>query len=192
MSDYGKITPYTPKDSLPTGDPDKLVIGAELDAEFDAIATMSTTKEDKSAKGAVSGYAPLNASSIVVAAYLPTTVDYTNVSAAHTVGKSTTKSTLTDGATITIDCSLSNVFEVTLAGNRTMAAPTSPISGQCINIIIRQDATGGRTLSWNSAFTWPAGTVAVLSLAASAVDMVSAQYDATAGKWRAVCTKAFA
>jgi hypothetical protein len=50
MTDYTKITEFTPKDSLPVNDPEKLVVGAEIDAELDAVATMSSTKEDKANK----------------------------------------------------------------------------------------------------------------------------------------------
>lgn len=46
MSDYTKTTNFTAKDSLTTGDPNKVVSGAEIDAEFDAIETASATKAD--------------------------------------------------------------------------------------------------------------------------------------------------
>jgi hypothetical protein len=46
MSDYTKITEFTPKDSLPTGDPEKVVTGTELDAEFDAIEAALNSKAD--------------------------------------------------------------------------------------------------------------------------------------------------
>jgi hypothetical protein len=46
MSDYTKTTDFTVKDGLTTGDPDKLVLGSELDAEFTAIAAAIATKTD--------------------------------------------------------------------------------------------------------------------------------------------------
>lgn len=48
MSDYTKITDFAAKDALSTGTPSKAVKGTEIGAELDAIATMSTTKADKS------------------------------------------------------------------------------------------------------------------------------------------------
>lgn len=48
MADYAKITNYAAKDLLLHGDPAKAVKGTEVGAEFDAIATMSATKGDKS------------------------------------------------------------------------------------------------------------------------------------------------
>lgn len=47
MSDYSKIVDYATKDALVSGDPNKVVRGTELDAEFVAIQTMSGTKADK-------------------------------------------------------------------------------------------------------------------------------------------------
>lgn len=58
---------------------------------------------------------------------------------------------LSDAATISgIDAALNTIFEVTLGGNRTMAAPTNPVNGEKITFLIRQDGVGGRTLTWTS------------------------------------------
>lgn len=46
MSDYSKNTNFTAKDALATGNPSKKILGAELDAEFDEIATSVATKLD--------------------------------------------------------------------------------------------------------------------------------------------------
>jgi hypothetical protein len=185
MTDYSKITEFTPKDSLPTNDPEKLVVGAELDAEYDAIATMSTTKEDKANKGVSEGYAPLDTDSRVPRVNLPAAIDYTDTAATHTVGKSTEQETLTISASaVTPDCSLSNVFYVALTGNITINAPTNPRSGQVINIILKQDATGSRTVTFNAIFTFSGGGEPTPTATAGAVDMVSCQYDATNLKWR--------
>jgi hypothetical protein len=56
---------------------------------------------------------------------------------------------LSDGATPALDASLGNVFTLTAAGDRTIAVPTNPTSGQ--KIVIRHLASGGaRTLSLNT------------------------------------------
>lgn len=47
MSDYTKVTDFASKDSLPTGDTNKVVRGAEIDTEFNNIATAVATKADK-------------------------------------------------------------------------------------------------------------------------------------------------
>jgi hypothetical protein len=46
MTNYVKSTNFTVKDSLPTGDTNKVIRGAEFDTEFDAIATAVATKSN--------------------------------------------------------------------------------------------------------------------------------------------------
>lgn len=48
MSDYARQYDFSPKDALATGDPLKLILGSEADAEFDAIVTAIATKYDSS------------------------------------------------------------------------------------------------------------------------------------------------
>ena len=47
MSDYTKSTNFTTKDSLPSGNANKVVRGAELDTEFTNIASAVASKADK-------------------------------------------------------------------------------------------------------------------------------------------------
>jgi hypothetical protein len=46
MASYIKLTDFATKDSLPGGDPAKVVKGSELDDEFNSIATASNSKAD--------------------------------------------------------------------------------------------------------------------------------------------------
>ena len=46
MSNYTKTTNFGAKDTLPSGDTNKIIRGSEFDAEFDAIAVASATKSD--------------------------------------------------------------------------------------------------------------------------------------------------
>jgi hypothetical protein len=46
MTDYTKSTNFTSKDSLSTGNPLKIIKGAEFDTEFNAISTAIATKAD--------------------------------------------------------------------------------------------------------------------------------------------------
>lgn len=79
--------------------------------------------------------------------------------------------TLTDGATISVDASLSNTFKVTLAGNRTLANPTNTVSGFTYNFLIYQDATGSRTLTFGSNYKFT--STPTLTTTASKLDVVS-------------------
>ena len=90
----------------------------------------------------------------------------------------TLNQTLTDGATISWDVSAGQIATVTLAGNRTIAAPTNlKVTTYLLHVI--QDATGSRTLTWNSVFKWPAGTAPPLSTTAAARDIFSFVSDGT-------------
>ena len=75
MANYTKNTNFGAKDALVTGEAEKIILGADMDAEFDEIATRSADKEDKTNKGAVSGYCALDASQLVAAANLPTATE---------------------------------------------------------------------------------------------------------------------
>jgi hypothetical protein len=92
------------------------------------------------------------------------------------------EATLTDGATIAWDVSTSPIAKVTLAGNRTMAAPTNAVgSGQYISILVIQDGTGSRTLSWNAVYEFTADTAPTLTTTASYGDLFTFRYNGT--KW---------
>ena len=60
--------------------------------------------------------------------------------------------TLTDAATIAVDATLGNIFTVTLGGNRILGNPTGAQNGQKMIFRIRQDATGSRTLAYDTKF----------------------------------------
>lgn len=85
-------------------------------------------------------------------------------------------STLTDGATITPDCTNGPIWFVTLGGNRAIAVPNNPKIGTYL-FYVKQDATGSRTLTWNAIFKWPAGVAPTLTTTANAVDLISLTYD---------------
>lgn len=76
--------------------------------------------------------------------------------------------TLTDAASIALSFDTGNTFVVTLGGNRTLAAPTSANIGQSGSIRVIQDSTGGRTLSYNSAYQFVSGSAPVMDTSAGA------------------------
>ena len=97
----------------------------------------------------------------------------TNVTQAFTKGQSGAVTALTDGATITPNFANSNNFSVTLGGNRTLANPSNITAGQSGIIVITQDSTGSRTLSYGSYWKFAGGTAPTLSTAANAVDVLA-------------------
>jgi hypothetical protein len=91
--------------------------------------------------------------------------------------------TLTDGATITWNVIDSPVAKVTLAGNRTLSAPsgTTPIAGQFVSLLIIQDGTGSRTITWNAVYEFAADTAPTLTATASLGDLFTFRYNGA--KW---------
>ena len=87
--------------------------------------------------------------------------------------------TLTDGASIDWDLSAGAMATVTLAGNRALANPTNLVNGATYLLIIKQDDTGSRTLSFGSAYKFADGTAPTLSTAANAVDIIAFLCDGT-------------
>ena len=91
------------------------------------------------------------------------------------------EATLTDGATITWDASVAQVAKVTLGGARTLSAPTNGATGQFISLLVIQDGTGSRTLTWNSAYEFASDTAPTLTTTASLGDLFTFRYNGT--KW---------
>ena len=80
--------------------------------------------------------------------------------------------TLTPGATVTIDMADSNNFTLTLDQATAMANPSNDTAGQSGSIFMIQDGTGSRTASWGTDWEFAGGTAPTLTTTASAVDRV--------------------
>ena len=91
------------------------------------------------------------------------------------------EATLTDGATIDWDAVTQDVCKVTLGGNRTLNAPTNGTAGQFISILVIQDGTGSRTLTWNAVYEFASDTAPTLTTTASLGDLFVFRYNGT--KW---------
>ena len=87
--------------------------------------------------------------------------------------------TLTDGATIDWNLSTQQVAKVTLAGNRTLNAPSNQQAGAFYSLAIIQDGTGSRTLTFNSAYKFTGATAPTLTTTASAKDIIIFKSDGT-------------
>lgn len=87
--------------------------------------------------------------------------------------------TLTDAASISWDASANQVTSVTLAGDRTFAAPTNMVDGGVYVLTIIQDGTGTRVPSFNAVFKFAAGTAPTLTTTASGRDILVFNSDGT-------------
>ena len=72
---------------------------------------------------------------------------------------------------ITVDLTNGTVQNLTLTGNATITMPTA-VAGKSFIIILSQDATGSRTVTW-STVSWPSGTAPTITSTASKKDIYS-------------------
>lgn len=79
--------------------------------------------------------------------------------------------------TVTPDASASNNFDYTQTGSLTIANPSNLEAGVVLNFRLKQDATGGRTITLGSKFKWPGGTAPTWVTTANAINFFSAYYD---------------
>jgi hypothetical protein len=150
----------------------------------EAVEVTATATELNILDGVTATAAELNYSDIVTlgttAASKVFTADANNLTTVSGA-VANVEDTLTDGATITWDVIDSPVAKVTLGGNRTLSAPsgTTPIAGQFISLTVIQDATGSRTLTWNSVYEFTADTAPTLTTTASKADLFVFKYNGT-------------
>lgn len=93
----------------------------------------------------------------------------------------TVEDTLADGSTITWNAINSPVAKVTLAGNRTITVSNNLGTGQYISVLVIQDGTGSRTLTWNAMFEFKDDTAPTLTTTASKGDLFTFRYNGA--KW---------
>jgi hypothetical protein len=82
----------------------------------------------------------------------------------------------TTGGTITPNIANGSIQTITLNANMTFSSITNMAAGQSFTLIVRQDATGSRTLTSTMTF---AGATKTLSTAGSSIDIISVVYDGT-------------
>ena len=91
------------------------------------------------------------------------------------------ESTLTDGSSIDWNAATQDVCKVTLAGNRTLNAPTNPTTGQFISLLVIQVSTGSITLTFNAIYEFKDDTAPTLTTTASKGDVFVFRYNGS--KW---------
>lgn len=84
----------------------------------------------------------------------------------------------------TIDTSAGLVQTATLGANVTVTTISNGVVGAELTLILTQDATGSRTVTWPATVTWAGGTAPTLSTVAAKVDILRFVYDGT--KWREI------
>ena len=87
------------------------------------------------------------------------------------------EATLTDASTIAWDVQSSPVAKVTLGDNRTLGAGTNAVAGQFVSLLVIQDGTGSRTLSFNSVYEFTEDVAPTLTTTASKGDLFVFRYN---------------
>ena len=178
MTDYAYDDKWSTKNALADSAALKVVDADEFDAEFKLIETAVATKSNKAS----------NLSDLASASTAVTNLGF-SVAASTVAGKDAANeytktqnfnaTTLTDGATIAWDASINQVCKVTLAGNRTMAAPSNQVDGAFYHLTVIQDGSGSRTITWNAVFKWPSDTAPTLTTTASEQDELTFRSNGT-------------
>lgn len=107
----------------------------------------------------------------------PTTQDYIPMGPNGDIRK-VTEELSTDaasGTTHTIDLDIAPVHDITLTDNCTFtfSNPVATGKGSSFTLILRQDGTGSRTVTWPASVDWAAATAPTLTTTASAVDILT-------------------
>ena len=94
---------------------------------------------------------------------------------AHTFQKTQAgrvESVTVGAANIQLNFANAQNFNLTLGINTHLNLPSNPTVGQAGTIVVKQDGTGSRTLSFASAWEFPSGTAPTLTTTASAEDRI--------------------
>ena len=110
------------------------------------------------------------------------TLDMSNAGAAiFSAAAYNAEATLTDASTVSWNAITQPVAKVTLGGNRTIGAASGGVAGAFISILVIQDGTGSRTVSWNAAYEFASDTAPTLTTTASKGDLFVFRYNGS--KW---------
>lgn len=146
------------------------ILNEYLEVEHNADGTHLDASESQKGVVALASQSEVDAGTDAAKAVVPQTLQE----------KLYSTQTLTDGANISWDLSQGAFAEVTLTADRTLDDPTNMVNGASYILIIKQDGTGGHTLTFGSAYKFADGTDPTLSTGANAVDIVAFLSDGTA------------
>ena len=154
MSNYVKSTNFTAKDSLPTGDANKVIRGSEFDTEFNAIQVASATKADLGSPTftGTATFANVTVSGTVTAG----TIDLNGGALDNvTIGGTTPAAgTFTSLVATTADVNGGTIDGVVIGGSTPAAGTFAAVAGTTGTF---SGAVTGSNLSisnWNTAYGW--------------------------------------
>lgn len=75
-------------------------------------------------------------------------------------------------ATTLPDPTTATITSITLTANCTITMPATS-QGLSFTLVVNQDATGGRTITWPGAVKWPGGVAPALTAAGGSIDYIT-------------------
>jgi hypothetical protein len=109
----------------------------------------------------------LHTGSVAVSVHLPVTV------AVAPLPTETVAAVAASGATQTVpDPATATINEVVLTAACTLTFP-APAAGSSFTLLLTQDSTGGRTVTWPSSVAWPSAATPTLTATANKTDVFS-------------------
>lgn len=89
-----------------------------------------------------------------------------------------TPTTANTGTSYTVTITNGTLFNLTLTGNCTFTFPTAT-AGRQFTLLLKQDGTGSRTITWPSSVRWAGGTAPTITATAAKTDVISFVADGT-------------
>ena len=150
-----------------------------IDALFDAGPVLKVSKGGTGA-ATLTGILKGNGTSAFTAVTAPTGALVGTTDTQTLTNKTVEAGTFTNGYTeevatantstaYTIDLAGGSVQILTLTGNCTFTFPTAT-AGQSFILLLKQDGTGGRTVTWPASVEWPGATAPTITSTASKMD----------------------
>lgn len=143
------------------------------------IAILSATSIETTSLSvtSVASIAEIQTDDLTITTLTATDMALTSIASIGHIAYNASKPLLTtdsDAATVTFDMDASNLHQVTLGGNRTLAF-SNTADGQVFIIRLVQDGTGSRTVTWTPAAApmtiyWAGGTAPTLTTTANKAD----------------------
>ena len=159
MSNYVKSTNFTAKDSLPTGDANKVIRGSEFDTEFNAIQTAIGTKADLASPTftGTATFANLTATGTVnlSSANVTTNIDGGTIDNAVIGGSTPAAGTFTSLVATTADINAGTIDNTVIGGTTPAAGTFTTVAGTTGTF---SGAVSGTTGTFSGAVSGTTGT----------------------------------
>lgn len=141
------------------------------------VTTANFTWANLSNKPTIPAASDSTPNSVSTTGYAGTNAAFSRADHYHAIAVGT--STLTWSSTVAWSCNFLQTAILTLGGTSTTLTPGSFVAGGTYVLILKQDSTGSRSVTWGTGFKWVSGSAPTISTAANAVDILTFVSDGT-------------